>query len=109
MEKYISKALIKLRKSKKLSQSQFGKLLGMSRSKISSWEVGRRDISISDAVIVCDYFDMSLDNLLNPHKVNYNKIISMIDTLVLDEHVTEKDKERAFNQIGQYVSNINFV
>ena len=44
-----------LRKDRNLSQAQLGKALGVSRSKISSWEMGRRELSVKDAVKVANY------------------------------------------------------
>lgn len=92
MERFISKELMNLRKSQKLTQSEFGKLLGMSRSKVSSWEIGRRDISIADAIILSDYFEISLDCLLNPEKVNTKKVVNIIKQCV--KNFENMDNER---------------
>ena len=55
-----------LRKKNQLSQAHLGRALGVSRSKISSWELGRRELSLKDAVHVANFFNVSLDDLVNP-------------------------------------------
>lgn len=99
MESFISKSLIELRKSKHLTQTQFGKLLGMSRSKVSSWEIGRRDISVSDAVIICDYFDISLDCFLNPNNISCKKVIDVLENYINNKEVSYQEKHEIFKKI----------
>ena len=55
-----------LRKSRNLSQAMLGRAIGVSRSKISSWELGRRELSVKDAVKVANFFQVSLDDLVDP-------------------------------------------
>ena len=69
MDKRISESLRKLRISRNLSQSNLGKAIGISRSKISSWEIGRRDISMNDAIVVVNFFGVNLDLLMNPDQI----------------------------------------
>ena len=101
MERFISKSLINLRKSKKLTQTQFGKMLGMSRSKVSSWEVGRRDLSVSDAIIISEYFNMSLDVLLNPRKITSEKIINCLEYYINYAEVPISEKQEVFAKIEE--------
>lgn len=54
------------RKSKQLSQRALGKALGISRSKVSNWEIGRRDLTVGEAVEVANFFEISLEELVNP-------------------------------------------
>lgn len=55
-----------LRKNRNLSQATLGRALGVSRSKISSWELGRRELSLKDAIKVANYFNVTLDYLVDP-------------------------------------------
>lgn len=71
MNNNISETLKMLRKNRKLSQARLGKEIGVSRSKISSWEIGRRDISLDDAIIIANYFEITLDSLVNADKFKY--------------------------------------
>lgn len=92
MEKNISKTLIKLRKDKRLSQMQLGDLLGMSRSKVSSWEVGRRDLSVIDAIIISDYFQISLDVLLNPSGITTKKAMDCMVSYIENDSIPYEEK-----------------
>ncbi len=99
MEVLISKSIMNLRKSKKLTQTEFGKLLGMSRSKVSSWEIGRRDISVTDAIIICNYFDISLDCFLNSKKISCKKVIDVLENCVNSEEISQQEKNDMFEKI----------
>lgn len=55
-----------LRKRRNLSQATLGRALGISRSKVSSWELGRRELSLKDAIKVANYFNVTLDYLVDP-------------------------------------------
>lgn len=89
----ISKNVAELRKSLKVSQDEFGYRIGVSRSKVSSWEIGRRDISISDAVAICNYYNISLDSLLNPKAINSEKLMDILNTFVQNRKLSPKEKE----------------
>lgn len=66
MKNNISKGIQLLRKKKNLSQAGLGIALGVSRAKISNWEIGRRKISLEEAIQIARYFKVSLDELVNP-------------------------------------------
>lgn len=99
MNKNISVYLAELRVEKGLTQFELGKELGMSRSKVSSWEIGRRDLSISDAVIIANYFNISLDHLLNPHEVTSGKIKDLSKLYFDNLKISNIEKEKTFNEI----------
>ena len=65
MDNSISESLKRLRKKKNLSQAGLGIALGVSRGKISNWELGRRNITIKYAMKVAKYFNISLEELIN--------------------------------------------
>ena len=52
--------------------------LNISRSKVSSWETGRREMSLFDAVMISDYFDVSMDNLFNKKALNSEQILEIV-------------------------------
>lgn len=54
----------KARLEKKLTQENVAKILNVSRSTISSWEVGRSYPDLDNLVSISDLYDVSLDNLL---------------------------------------------
>ncbi len=101
MNKKISEYLVELRLKKGLTQLELGKELGMSRSKVSSWEIGRRDISVSDAVIISDYFNISLEHILNPEGMTNEKIIDVMDLYIKNSKTSFKDKTKIIEYINE--------
>lgn len=53
-----------LRKSKKLTQAQFAEKVGLTRSVIGAYEEGRAEPKLQSLMIMAQYFDVSLDDLL---------------------------------------------
>ena len=60
---------------KGVSQEKMAEDLNISRSKVSSWETGRREMSLYDAVIISNYFDVSMDNLFNKKALNSEQVL----------------------------------
>ena len=60
----IGSKLKKARLEKELTQENVANLLNVSRSTISSWEVGRSYPDLDNLVAISDLYDVSLDNLL---------------------------------------------
>lgn len=56
--------LTDLRKRKGLSQEQFGYELGVSRQTVSNWELGQSYPDFQRLVLLSDYYEMSLDELV---------------------------------------------
>ena len=68
----ISENLKYLRHLKKLTQEVIADDLGVTRSRISSYEEGRAAPSINFLIIVSDYFNISIDELLREN-LNHKK------------------------------------
>ena len=66
MNNIISNKLKDIRKNRNITQEQLAEKLDVSRSKISSWETNRRDITMTDAVKLANLYNISLDNMFNP-------------------------------------------
>ena len=62
---------------KGVSQEKMVEDLNICRSKVSSWETGRREMSLYDAVIISDYFDVSMDNLFNKKALNSEQVLQI--------------------------------
>ena len=52
--------------------------LNISRSKVSSWETGRREMSLYDAIVISDYFEVSMDNLFNKKSLNSEQVVQIV-------------------------------
>lgn len=61
--------LIELRKSKGLSQEEFGQEIGVSRQTISKWELAQSYPDFQRLVLISDYFGLSLDALVKDVEV----------------------------------------
>lgn len=63
--KIFGEKLKDLRKSRNLSQEEFGKVFGeyKSQSTIGTWERGDREPSMEDIIKIAKYFDVSIDYL----------------------------------------------
>lgn len=60
-----SKNLKDLRKSKSLDQNKLAKALSVSSKTISHWETGYTEPSISQLILIANYFDVSIDELVD--------------------------------------------
>lgn len=56
--------LADLRRKKGLSQEQLGYELGVSRQTVSNWELGQSYPDFQRLVLLSDYYEMSLDELV---------------------------------------------
>ncbi len=67
-----------LRILKGVSQEKMAEDLNISRSKVSSWETGRREMSLYDAIVISDYFEVSMDNLFNKKALNSEQVFQIV-------------------------------
>ncbi|MEX2597447.1 MAG: helix-turn-helix transcriptional regulator, partial [Salibacteraceae bacterium] len=61
---FIPENLRHIRKQRKWTQDQFARHLGVKRSMIGAYEEGRADPRISFLLLVCQKFDLSMDDLV---------------------------------------------
>lgn len=61
----IGENLLTLRKMKKLSQEQVAEAAGVSRQAYTRWEKGETMPDIKSCAALADYFEVSLDDLVN--------------------------------------------
>ena len=95
------KTIEKLRKEKNLSQEQIAKIAEMSQSNYSKYERGILDISLSVAIKLANYFNVSLDFLCDRKWENkaYIEVWKLSDeqkaNLYLIQQLTPKNNLRA--------------
>lgn len=72
-----SDRLKELRKSKDLSQADFSKQIGLSKSSINMYERGEREPGINTLEAIADYFNVDMDYLLGKtdHRNKYEWLI----------------------------------
>ncbi|HJB35299.1 MAG TPA: helix-turn-helix domain-containing protein, partial [Candidatus Blautia merdipullorum] len=74
--------LLSIRKKKGLSQEQLGMELQVSRQTISKWEAGQSYPDFQRLVMLSDYFDMTLDELVKDIDVQDVREKSLTDEKV---------------------------
>ena len=56
--------LKELRKERNLSQQELGNLVNMSKMAVSHWESGHSEPSISQLILLSNYFEVTVDYLI---------------------------------------------
>ncbi|WP_270638150.1 helix-turn-helix domain-containing protein [Limosilactobacillus mucosae] len=70
----IGNRIKELRKSKKMSQSELGKFIGVSQTTVTAWENGRAEPSSSYVAKLATFFNVSTDYLLGRKTPDNNGI-----------------------------------
>ncbi|WP_291578358.1 helix-turn-helix domain-containing protein [Clostridium sp. UBA6640] len=85
----LSEKILKLRKSKGMSQDGLGEELGVSRQSVSKWESGQVTPELDKIIKIANIFDVTTDYLLMP---------SETDELLLKTSILESEQKKIFNQ-----------
>ena len=72
----LSGKLKELRTEAGLTQEQVAEKLGVTRSAIARWESGKGIPDISNLILISDYFNISLDEMIKGDDAVQKKIIS---------------------------------
>lgn len=83
-----SERLFFLREERDLTQEDMGKILNVSRVAVSQWETGKEIIPLEKLNIYSNYFNVSLDYILNISNVKEYKIINKsLDPKVIGKRI----------------------
>ncbi|MBQ1496016.1 MAG: helix-turn-helix transcriptional regulator [Bacilli bacterium] len=99
----IGERLLKLRKDKNISQEELANVLDVSRQTISKWETGESMPDFNKIVPLCEYFEISSDELLTGIKKGDN---------LLDNQKENKKNKFARNiaiSVGLYIFSIAMI
>lgn len=107
MNNIISNKLKDIRKNRNITQEQLAEKLDVSRSKISSWETNRRDITMTDAVKLVNLYNMSLDNLFNPNPLEKEEYMEISERFFKNSNITLKEKIKIVKLIESSLKNNN--
>ena len=94
MESIISDKIRNIRKFNKLTQEEFAEELDISRSKVSSWERTKRDMTITDAIKFAKRFHLSLDNFLEIENISIEEYIEISDKFFKNKRISIKEKSK---------------
>ncbi|CCZ55694.1 dNA-binding helix-turn-helix protein [Clostridium sp. CAG:1219] len=89
---------------KGVSQEKMVEDLNISRSKVSSWETDRREMSLYDAVIISDYFDVSMDNLFNKKALNSEQVLQIAKRYLENDKISLEEKKETLKRILYFKS-----
>lgn len=68
----IGKRIRELRKEKKLTQKEFGRVFGLSQNAVTNIETGKRALYLDELLKIADYFNVSTDYLIKENGVKGN-------------------------------------
>lgn len=107
MEDIIVEKLKQIRKEKKLTQEQLAEKLDISRSKVSSWETNKRDMTITDAVKLANVYDASLDNLFNPKPLQKEQYMELSERFFRNKKIKLPEKVDIIKRIEESLKQNN--
>ena len=107
MDYIIIEKLKKLRKSKKITQEQLAEKLDISRSKVSSWETNRRDMSITEAIRLANIYEVSLDNLFEIKKITEEEYVKISDKFLKGTNISLEEKVKIIELIRETLKKNN--
>ena len=83
-----------LRKELNLTQEEFAKKIGFSRTAVSAWEIGRNEPSNNDTIKLADFFNVSTDYLLgktDERNWNFEQRLENVNKII-SSNIKEKKK-----------------
>ena len=107
MDYLIAEKLKELRKERRITQEDLAEVLDISRSKVSSWETSKRDMNITDAVNLANYYEISLDNLLNIETIKEKVYIEISYKFFKNKSISLKEKTRIIRLMEESLKNEN--
>lgn len=107
MEYSVVEKLRELRKSNNITQEQLAEMLDVSRSKVSSWETKRRDMSITEAVKLAAVYEASLDNIFGNENISSSQYAEISDKFIRNEAITLDEKIRIIELIRKSLQEKN--
>lgn len=101
--------LMSIRKMKGLSQEELGLELQVSRQTISKWEAGQSYPDFQKLVILSDFFDMTLDELVKDIDVQDVREKTLTDEKVASIYL-DVDKVKSYSKkLGKFICLAGFV
>lgn len=80
----IGKFIAKKRKEMNMTQAELASKLGVTDRAVSHWENGRRLPDISLFKLICEIFDISVNELLNGEEIKKNDVLKKFDDNIIN-------------------------
>lgn len=78
-----------LRKARGLSQEKLAEVIGISRQAVAKWEVGQSYPDIAKLIALSDFFEVSIDKLVNDYEENCHLCIEFNKVNCINEAVID--------------------
>lgn len=104
MNEMLGRDLKVQRTLKGVSQEKMAEDLNISRSKISSWETRRREMSLYDAVVISDYFNVSMDNLFNKKALTSEQFLEIAKRYFENDEISLDEKNNTIKKMIYFKS-----
>ena len=92
MDYNIANKIKEIRRSKNITQEKLSEECGFSRSKISSWENNKREMSITDAIEFAHFFNISLDIFLDNEPISEDVYMEISQKFFFDTKISLEEK-----------------
>lgn len=89
-----NKQLKMLRQESGLSQQEFAKRIGMSKSSVNMYERGEREPGIETLECIADYFNVDMDFLLGKSDIRKKRTVPKTSMMIIGEHENKRTAER---------------
>lgn len=99
----IGERIKELRKSKKMSQSELGKFIGVSQTTVTAWENGRAEPSSSYVAKLATFFNVSTDYLLGRDHKEDNLKTADKNVQLIAAHIDDGTTPEEMNDILTYI------
>jgi len=101
----IGRKIKAIRKTKKLTQQQFADLVGIKRSSVSNYEIGRRAPHIKELQRICEKLGVPLD-YFGVKNSEINDLIARARIVFEDQDFSTEEKARVYKEIMRLYLNM---
>lgn len=102
--------LASLREEKKLTQVEFSKIMGYTRTAVCNWEGGNRQPRLDDLVKIADFFGVSVDYLVGRTDYRNGKIYKLSENgqeILIDVDLKKYPYGLTHEQVMKILENVD--
>lgn len=107
MTRELGKKIKTLRKTRGLSQEDLAFKLGMQRSTISNYEIGRRSPSLRELEKISSILGVGLDYFGLQKEKNVYDLVSRAKLVFEDKEISDQEKANAYKEIMRLYLDLN--